>query len=72
LARHALGLVDEQHHDVEDRLLEVDHLRGAGELSPQRDHLVEEQLKVVWKPIYSAFKASAILSSSNIPGRNSV
>src|SRR5271165_2841810 len=47
LARHALRLVDEQHHDVEDGLLEVDHLRGAGELPPQRDHLVEDQLEAL-------------------------
>jgi len=48
LARHAFRLVDEQHHDVEDGLLEVDHLRGAGELPPQRDHLVEEQLEALY------------------------
>ena len=47
LARHAFRLVDEEHHDVEDGLLEVDHLRGAGELPPQRDHLVEEQLEAL-------------------------
>ncbi len=48
LARHAFRLVDEQHHDVEDGLLEVDHLRGSGELPPQRDHLVEEQLEALY------------------------
>src|ERR1700674_296607 len=47
LARHAFRLVDEQHHDVEGGLLEVDHLRGAGELPPQPDHLVEEQLEAL-------------------------
>ncbi len=35
-------------HDVEDGLLEMDHLPGAGELSPQRDHLVKEQLETLY------------------------
>jgi hypothetical protein len=30
------------------RLLEVDHLRGAGELPAQRDHLVEKQLEALY------------------------
>ena len=47
LAGHALGLIDEQHHDVKDGLLEVDDLRSAEKLPPQPDHLVEKQLEAL-------------------------
>ena len=47
LAGDTLGLVDEQHHDVKDRLLEMDGLGRVGEFSPQGDHLVIEQLQTL-------------------------
>ena len=47
LAGHAFRLVNEEHHDVKDGLLEVNDLQGAEKLPPQRNHLVEKQLEAL-------------------------
>ena len=50
-ARHlpgdALRLVHEQHHDVEDRLLELRGLGRVGEIPAERDHFIEEHLQAL-------------------------
>ena len=47
LARDRFLLVDEQHHDVDGRLPEMDAERRVEELAPQRVHLVDEQLQAL-------------------------
>jgi hypothetical protein len=47
LPGYTFRLVDEQDHDMENGLLEMDHLWSSGKLPPQSDHLVEEQLKAL-------------------------
>jgi len=47
LPRDALGFVHEEHHDVKDRLFEMDRLGRVGELAMQRDHFVVKHLQAL-------------------------
>ena len=74
LTGNTLSLVNKEHHDVVNRLLEMDLERGAFKLSPERDHFIIKHFDALYlnggagKPI--KHDALSVFSSEHFTEQN--